>query len=198
MRRLEETPQWKKTLEEYDQGRIHAELVEGQGLVYDHEKGSFLFKNGFFGKPVGVRKPEPGFYDRTFSLSMFEVLYLYEKKVVTLKVDGEALDRDKITQIGRKSYSDFSSKFLVYKDLREKRWIVRPGLKYGADFSIYRYGPHLEHAPLLINVYSKDKELLGIDFVRSGRLATSVKKKWALALVLDETVEYLTFKWYRP
>ncbi|NIQ05529.1 MAG: tRNA-intron lyase [Candidatus Korarchaeota archaeon] len=195
---MQETPQWKTLIEEYESEEIKAELIEGQGIIYDHEKGSFLFENGFFGKPLGVKKPKPDFYEKMFTLSLFEALYLYDKGLLILTKGGKALKRNQIEQIGKKQCNDFYSKFLVYRDLREKGWIVRPGLKFGADFSIYRYGPHLEHAPLLINVFSQDKELLGIDFVRSGRLATSVKKKWALALVLDESVEYLTFKWYRP
>lgn len=198
MRLLQEIPQWKTLIEEYSGKKIKAELIEDQGIIYDHEKGSFLFENGFFGKPVGVKKPKPDFYEKMFTLSLFEALYLYDKGLLILTKGGEALKRNKIEQVGKKQCNDFSSKFSVYRDLREKGWVVRPGLKFGADFSIYRYGPHLEHAPLLINVFSRDKELLGIDFVRSGRLATSVKKKWALALVLDESVEYLTFKWYRP
>lgn len=185
-------------IDTYDKGKIKVDFVEGRGIIYDSEKGSFLFENGFFGKPVGIRKPEPDYYEKMFTLSIFEVLYLCDKNILSLYKKDTLLDHEDIVELGKKLYSDFSSKFLVYKDLREKGWIVRPGLKYGADFSIYKYGPHLEHAPLLINVFSKEKELLGIDFVRAGRLATSVKKKWVLALVLNGKTEYLTFQWYRP
>lgn len=195
---MDDPPQWQKVLKESQEEEIKAELVEDRGLTYNHKTASTFFKNGFFGKPVGVRKPEPKDYERIFSYSMFEILYLYEKRILVLKKRNKKLSKKEIKKVGQRNYSDFSAKYLVYKDLREKGWVVRPGLKYGADFSIYKYGPHLEHAPLLINVFSKDKELLGIDFVRSGRLATSVKKKWALALVFNDNVEYLTFKWHRP
>lgn len=198
MRRMQEANKWREAIEKYEGEKIECKIIEGQGLVLNSKKGSFLFKNGFFGKPVGVKKPEPGFYEKNFSFSIFEVLYLYDKEIFIAKQNDKNLNQKELLQIGRDLYSDFPSKYTVYEDLREKGWIVRPGLKYGADFSIYQYGPHLEHAPLLINIFSKDKELLGIDFVRSGRLATSVKKKWALALVLNDSVEYLTFKWYRP
>jgi len=36
----------------------------------------------------------------------------------------------------------------VYKDLRDKGFIIKPGLKYGADFSVYEKGsrPGDEHS----------------------------------------------------
>ena len=73
---------------------------------------------------------------------------------------------------------------------------MRPGLKFGADFAVYKKGPGLDHSPYLIQVLPKHANLTAIDIVRAGRLANSVKKKFIIANALNRT--YYGFKWFRP
>ena len=41
---------------------------------------------------------------------------------------------------------------MVYRDLRESGLIVTPGIKFGCDFAVYKYGPGVEHAPYMVSV----------------------------------------------
>jgi len=89
----------------------------------------------------------------------------------------------------------------VYRDLREKGYVVRSGLKFGADFAVYEKGPGIDHAPYLVHVLSIDETLNPVELVRAGRLSHSVRKKFIIATTRNELgskVEKIMFKWYRP
>ncbi|KAI8048669.1 tRNA intron endonuclease [Syncephalis plumigaleata] len=46
----------------------------------------------------------------------------------------------------------FVARYAVYRYLREKDWIVRDGIKYGADYVIYKKGPIFDHSVAAILV----------------------------------------------
>ncbi|MHA1451600.1 MAG: tRNA-intron lyase [Promethearchaeota archaeon] len=180
--------------------KIQCKLVESSIIVFDHEVATFLYTGGrYFGKPIGIRKPKPDqFYDKPLELSLIEGCYLLKKN----KIEIHDSNRDKIIEmhelqeIAEKSYENFQSKYEIYEDLRDKGYVVRPGLKFGADFAVYKKGPGLDHSPYLIQVLPKHANLTAIDIVRAGRLANSVKKKFIIANALNRT--YYGFKWFRP
>jgi len=72
-------------------------------------------------------------------------------------------------------------------------------LKYGADFTVYREGPGIEHAPYVLHVYEINHALEPTDIIRAGRLSHSVKKTFIIATVEpDGSPKYLMLKWWRP
>jgi len=184
---------------------IVADLIGDRAVIWNPDQGYEVFMAGFFGRPLGVRKPKMVKFNRPLELSIYDALYLLEKGIIKVRDIARSencadsyLDPDELIKIGNESYKDFKAKYKVYKDLRDKGFIVRPGLKFGSDFSVYRYGPGIDHAPFLVTVYSKDTKLLGVDLVRAGRLANSVRKKWVIAVILEDgTIRYLVFSWYK-
>ncbi|MHA1615873.1 MAG: tRNA-intron lyase [Candidatus Njordarchaeales archaeon] len=196
---FEENP-WQRRLEDLKGEGIVVQLFGDRAIIWDPEKGYKLYYCGFFGKPLGIPKPKIGVkYNVPYELSLYEVLYLLEAGVVkVVDSEGKELEAEAVREIGRRNYSAFDAKYHVYKDLRDKGFIVRPGLKFGSDFSVYKYGPGIDHAPFLVTVYSKDTQLLGIDIIRAGRLATSVRKKFVIATILaNGEIKYLVFSWYK-
>jgi len=105
-------------------------------------------------------------------------------------VDCEALKRIASTIV-----DDFESKYRVYEDLRDSGFVVKPGLKYGGDFVVYVYGPGIDHSPFVVSVFSRNIRLRGQDFLRSGRLSWSVRKRWVMACVHGDIIEYFVFEW---
>lgn len=182
---------------------IVADLIGDRVVIWNLDHGYEVFMAGFFGKPLGIRKPKMARFNRPLELSIYDALYLLEKGVIKVRdiTRGENytdvyVSSDELISIGNKACKDFKAKYLVYRDLRDKGFIVRPGLKFGSDFSVYRYGPGIDHAPFLVTVYSRDTKLLGVDLVRAGRLANSVRKKWVIAVILEDgTIRYLVFSW---
>ncbi len=180
--------------------KIQCKLVESSIIVFDHEVATFLYTGGrYFGKPIGVRKPKPDMhYDKPLELSLIEGFYLLKKGKIEIHdaKRSSIVTKEELQDIAEKTYENFVSKYDIYEDLRDKGYVVRPGLKFGADFAVYKKGPGLDHSPYLIQVLPKHANLTAIDIVRAGRLANSVKKKFIIANALNRT--YYGFKWFRP
>jgi len=101
-------------------------------------------------------------------------------------------------QICKNEYHNFDKKFLVYKNFRDKGYIVNPGIKFGCDFTVYQKGPGIDHAPYLVQVYNTSDVISSTDVVLAGRLATTVRKQFVLAIPHGKKdVGYLALEWWK-
>ncbi|MFX1576626.1 MAG: tRNA-intron lyase [Promethearchaeota archaeon] len=181
--------------------RIPVQIVENKVVVWNPEDGSELYGNGFFGKPLGIRKPKTTEFDRPSQLSFFEALHLLRKGKIDVYLDesNAPLKEKALVAVAEKQHKDFSRKYQVYEDLRKRGFIVRPGLKFGADFAVYRHGPGIDHSLFIVEVIAKSDEISAIEVVRAGRLATSVRKRFVLATATETgKVRYFVFSWIKP
>jgi len=98
-----------------------------------------------------------------------------------------------------KTYRRFNLDYLVYKKLRNRGYVVLPGIKFGCEFAVYERGPGIDHAPYMISVRAAGDTITSTEIVRAGRLATSVRKRFIIAIpnLMTETVHYLMFKWFK-
>ena len=92
----------------------------------------------------------------------------------------------------------FDEKLKVYTDLREKGWIVTPGVKYGCDFTVYKEGPGLEHAPFIVQIRKDIDKIHASEIVGFGRIATTVNKNFILAIIKGSEIKYIEFEWWKP
>ena len=114
-------------------------------------------------------------------------------------IDGKPVPFAKIKRICKEQYVDFDADYLVYHNLRDKGYIVTPGVKFGCDFAVYEQGPGIDHAPYLVQVFRATDELAATGIVLAGRLATTVKKQFILAIpkVKQKKVDFVGFDWWR-
>lgn len=179
--------------------KIEAHLIGNRVIIFNPVQGSELYKNGFFGKPVGIRKPKTFDFDRPLELSLIEAYYLLEQGKIEIYTGNKKVSTEEFLKLVENLYENFRSKYTVYKDLRKKNFVVRPGLKFGADFGVYEHGPGIDHAPFLVDVLPNTKKISAIEMVRAGRLATSVRKKFIIAtLPLPDKINYFIFTWFKP
>jgi len=178
---------------------VKAELVQGNVIVWDIEQGRELYRMGFYGKPLGISKPKSADFNAPLILDIIEAAYLVEKKILKIYKSGEGLPADEFFKEAESYYENFQEKYLVYKDLRERGFVVTPGVKFGSDFAVYRFGPGLEHAPFIVQVKSPSESLSALEIIRSGRLATTVRKYFTVAIpdVDVGKVSYVLFEWWR-
>ncbi|XP_078044788.1 tRNA splicing endonuclease subunit 2 [Augochlora pura] len=66
--------------------------------------------------------------------------------------DSNLLDIDSAWRIFCKADKNFVQKYVVYHYFRSKGWVVKPGLKYGGDFLLYKQGPPFYHASYIVLV----------------------------------------------
>ncbi len=179
-----------------------AELIGTRLIIWDYKSGLGIYRSGFFGKPVGIPKPKP---DQDFEvpllLDLMEGLYLLEHKRICV-IDGRTkkpVGKSVLLKAARDTYRGFSAAYQVYKDLREKGYVVTPGIKFGADFAVYEHGPGIDHAPFIVSVETPESVMGPFEVVRAGRLATTVRKHFIIAIPDTKSgkIRYLVFQWFK-
>ena len=182
--------------------KIVAELVGTRLIVWTPKDGVTLYRQGFFGKPVGIPKPKP---DQDFSaplvLDMMEGLYLQEKeriKVVDTKTK-KPIARTRLMKLAAVTYKNFELGYSVYKDLRDRGLIVTPGIRFGSDFAVYEHGPGIDHAPFIVTGRTEKDKMGPFEIVLAGRLATTVRKQFTIAVPKKnkDKMDYLAFRWFK-
>jgi len=180
---------------------IEAELVENFLVIWDTEKGSELFEHGFYGKPLGIPKPKSSEFDVPLVLDLMEGLYLAEKGLIHV-IEGK--DKTKVNlktlrNRAQKAFDSFDLMFAVYRDLRDQGLVVTPGVKFGCDFAVYKEGPGIDHAPYMVSVRSQRDELTATEIVKAGRLATTVRKRFIIAVpdLEKNKTQYFIYKWFK-
>ena len=181
--------------------KIKVELIENFLVVWNHAEGSQLYKTGFYGKPLGIPKPKIPEFKVPLLLDLMEGLYLVEKKKIAIyeETENHKVGLRKLREKAMQLYDEFEEKYAVYRDLRDNNLIVTPGIKFGCDFAVYKYGPGVEHAPYMVSVKKSGSEISATEIVKAGRLATTVRKRFIIAvpnLTAKET-KYLIFKWFK-
>ena len=179
---------------------IYGRLVENRIVIWDISDSRTLFGHGYYGKPLGVPKPKGTDFDAPLVLDLIEGCYLIERnKLKVTKIDGKAVPLAEIKKICKKQYVNFETQYFVFLKLRDKGYIVTPGIKFGCDFAIYEQGPGIDHAPYLVQVLNLTDSLTATGIVLAGRLATTVKKQFILAIpnLKEKKVAYVGFDWWR-
>ena len=177
---------------------MKGEIVENRIIVWDIQESRDLFRNGYFGKPIGIPKPNPDEINVPLILDLMEGCYLLEISKIKIYRDKKKVSLDELVKICREEYHNFDKKYLVYKDFREKEYVVNPGIKFGCDFAVYNKGPGIDHAPYLVQVYNRNDIMSSTGVVLAGRLASSVKKQFILAIPYGEKkVDYIALDWWK-
>ncbi len=181
--------------------KIETEFIDNFLVVWDPLKGTELYRLGFYGKPIGIPKPKATDFKVPLILDLMEGLYLVENGAITVHEgpSGMKVGFAKLRRRARKLYEEFDFKYAVYKDLRDQGLIVTPGIKYGCDFAVYKQGPGVDHAPYMVSVKKAKDEVTATEVVKAGRLATTVRKRFIIAIpdLETERIRYLIFKWFR-
>ena len=177
---------------------MKSELVENRIIVWNIEDSRKLFSQGYYGKPIGMPKPKIEEIDVPLILDLIEGLYLLEKKKITITKLKQKLTVKQMSEICKKEVHEFDKKYLVYKNFRDKGYIINPGIKFGCDFAVYEKGPGIDHAPFLIQVYNRSESISSTEIVLAGRLATSVRKQFILAIPKGkDKVDFLALDWWK-
>lgn len=176
---------------------MKGELIENRILIRDLEESRKLFAEGYYGKPIGITKPKPNEINVPLILDLIEGYYLQEKSKLRIYKGKKQVMPNEMLQICRNEHHNFDKKYLVYKDFRDKGYIVNPGIKFGCDFAVYQKGPGIDHAPYLLQVYNSSDAISATGVVLAGRLATTVRKQFILAVPRGNKIDCLALDWWR-
>lgn len=133
--------------------------------------------------------------------SLVETLYLLEKGKINLFEGKKKMTSEKLMEYARKKEPSFFTRYRVYKDLRNRGYIVKTALKFGADFRVYSRGikPGQNHAKWIVFPVYEATSLTWQDFAAKNRVAHSTRKNLLIAIVDEEgDVTYYEIEWKRP
>lgn len=140
--------------------------------------------------------------DGRVQLSLSESLYLLEKKKIEL-YDGrnKLVEKENFIKKASRVESNFWVRYIVFKDMRNRGYIIKTALKFGADFRVYDRGvkPGEDHARWIVYPVHEGEKFTWFDFAAKNRVAHSTKKRLMMGVVDDENdVTYWEAKWIRP
>ncbi len=181
--------------------KVKAYLYGDRLVVWEPREAIEMYKTGFFGHPIGIRKPKTFDFNVPSQLSLYEGYFLLKKEKLTV-IDPEKkkeLNEEEFEEVARGLRERFDTRCRVYNFWRDKGYVVKSGSIYGVDFIIYKAGPGMEHAPYMVHSYDEESLFIPLELIRAGRVATTIKKKFFIALV-ENTGRLRTYKfsWYKP
>jgi len=140
--------------------------------------------------------------DGKLHLSLIEALYLIEKNKLDV-FDGRnhKLSFDKYLRKASKIEPNFWIRYTVFSDLRNRGYVVKTALKFGADFRVYDRGikPGEDHAKWVVYPVYEGSTLTWYEFAAKNRVAHSTKKRLLLGVMDAEgDVSYWECRWIRP
>ena len=168
-------------------------LTDARVLTESSDEAREFYNQSRFGKIAESGKVE---------LSLLEGLYLMERGRLTIKSEnGRKLSFDAYVKKARKIEPNFWIRYSVFKDMRNRGYIVKTALKFGADFRVYDRGvkPGEDHAKWIIFPVNEGSTLTWHDFSAKNRVAHSTKKRLLMGIVdAENDVTYYEIRWMRP
>ena len=135
-------------------------------------------------------------------LGLLEALYLHEKDRLEIKSEnGRKVSTEGFIKKAKKIEENFWIRYCVFRDIRNRGYIIKTALKFGADFRVYDRGikPGEDHAKWVVFPVHEATTLTWHDFAAKNRVAHSTKKRLLLSVVDEEgDVSYWESRWIRP
>ncbi len=176
-----------------DTGKVLAYFIRETVFTEDSDRARDLYAQSRYGS---VQK------DGRVVLSLIEALYLFEKgKIAVLDGRNRELTFDQFLKKAKKTEPNFWTRYCVYKDMRNRGYILKTALKFGAEFRVYDRGikPGEDHARWILYPVSEGNVLTWYEFAAKNRVAHSTKKRLMIGIVDNEgDVTYYEIRWMRP
>jgi tRNA-intron endonuclease len=176
--------------------KIKAELLKNRVIAQNCNESRQLLKKG-----IGT------LFNDIIEYSFLETAYLHENEhLIIFNKNAKNISKQELIKLFYKLEKGFREKYAVYKDLFEKGYIVKSGLKFGAPFRVYEQSKFSKanqdrnnsHSKWLVFPLDIKKKLDIHDFFGKNRLAHSTKKKVLFAFVDEEgNVSYYQTEWVK-
>ena len=140
--------------------------------------------------------------DGRVQLSLIEALYLLDKKkLIVHDSKNKEMNSEALLKKSQKVEPNFWIRYCVYKDIRNRGYIIKTALKFGADFRIYDRGvkPGEDHARWVVFPVHEGSHFTWYEFAAKNRVAHSTKKRLLIGIVdAENDLTYYEIKWLRP
>ena len=183
----------KKTETKKKKKKVKAILTRERVLTENTDAAHELYNQSRFGSILE---------DGKVQLSLLEALYLMDKgKLLINDYKKKKVTFDDFIKKTKRVEPNFWIRYCVFKDIRNRGYIIKTALKFGADFRIYDRGikPGEDHARWIVYPVHEGSALTWYEFAAKNRVAHSTKKRLMIGIVDNEgDVTYYEIKWIRP
>jgi tRNA-intron endonuclease len=162
------------------------------GLVFpEREEDAKMLESKGFGKRSD---------DGKFELKDYEVLYLMYTGKLNLFKGGEKVDFDDFVSFCEGRDENAWTRFLIFRDLRSRGYVVREGFGFPIDFRVYERGDYGDKAAKYVVFGLIEGKTMTVSELRKYVEEMSVMGKEAVICVVErrgEVIYYKVGKW-RP
>lgn len=192
---LKEKPkEQKEDLSKKLKEQVKAYLLKERVVTENTDAARELYNQSRYGKLLA---------DGRVQLALTEAMYLLERGKITVAAPRgkKGVSPEQFMKNAAKTQKNFWVKYSVFKDIRDRGYIIKTALKFGADFRIYDRGvkPGEDHARWILYPVHEGDTLTWHEFSAKNRVAHSTKKRLLIGVVDEEAdVSYWEVRWMRP
>ena len=142
--------------------------------------------------------------DGRVQLTLIDAYYLMNKKKIVLLSNPKSKKEILKEDFAKKCFKlekNFWTRFAVFADFRNRGYVIKTALKFGADFRVYDKGikPGDDHARWIVYPVRETEVLTWYEFAAKNRVAHSTKKRLLIGVVdFEGDVTYYEVQWMRP
>lgn len=158
---------------------MSGKLLGTEVVVEDQSEASQIYNKGYYGVP------QPG---GGVKLDLMEAIYLVESGRLEVESDGTTMSASDLLMLAHKNFEGFEIRYLVYRELRQRGYLVKLG-QPPLDFRVFPRGgtPTKTPSRWWVAAISERREFrLGTILEHLDRTA-DVHKKLLLAVVDEES-----------
>ncbi len=179
--------------EKNEKVKIKAQFLKERAVTENSNEARELYNQNRYGSLTD---------DGKVQLSLLEAMYLSEKgKIILVDGKGKEIFSETFLRKAQKLEPNFWVRYCVFKDMRNRGYIIKTAMKFGADFRVYARGvkPGEDHAKWVIFPVHEASALTWYEFSAKNRVAHSTRKRLLIGCVDEESdVTYWEIKWVRP
>ncbi len=154
-----------------------AELHGEEIIIKDEAEASQIHNKGYFGTPVS---------GGALKLELIEGIFLSESRKVDVKRNGRKVEFPELLKVANGIYPNFEIKYLVYRDLRLRGYVVKACLE-PLDFRVFPRGGSPTKTPSKYWVSAlSERSVFDLKELRDHLAKVLHAKKKLLLAVVDE------------
>jgi tRNA-intron endonuclease, archaea type len=128
--------------------------------------------------------------------SPFEALFLIENKSAEPFKNNKKINEHELIAFFSKKDKNFLTKYLVFRHLRNRGYVVKTGLKFGEEFRVYE--KRANHAKWIVFPAKQSDKINPKEFISKTRVAHSTAKKLLLAIIdSEEDILFYEIDWVK-
>ncbi|MHB1908304.1 MAG: tRNA-intron lyase [Nitrososphaerales archaeon] len=172
-----------------EQEHFKAHVSKAKHVVLDNEKDALLLESRGF----GIREGD------LYYLKDYEALYLVYTNKLEIKINGKSFSFKEYLHDAETRDKESLARFLIFRDLRTRGYVVREGFGFPIDFRVYERGDYGTKAAKYIVFGLSEGKTLGISELKKNIEEMSIMGKEAVVAVVErrgEVIYYKVGKWH--